>query len=186
MVYFSRIGEATVLDAFECVATKLDVREFDSRAVQSEVKLKVLEAARMTGSGNNSQHWRFILVQDPENLSKLAGDSTTGKWVERANFAVIVLIGTKFGFYMIDAGRAVQNMQIAAWNFGVASGVFTGVNPKALQEDFKIPTDLTASIVVGFGYPIRRLIGRKYRKPIEELVFAERYGEAFNSQRLKT
>jgi nitroreductase len=172
------------LDAFECVATKLDVREFDSKGVPSEVKLKVLEAARMTGSGNNSQHWKFILVQDPEHLSELARDSTTGKWVERANFAVIVLTGTKFGFYLIDAGRVVQNMQIAAWNYGVASGVFTGLNQEALQKDFKIPDDLNASIVVGFGYPSRKLVGRKNRKPIEELVFAERYGEAFDSKQL--
>lgn len=172
------------MDAFDCVTTKLDVREFDPRKVPSEVKLKVLEAARMTGSGKNLQHWKFILVQNRENLSKLAEDSTTGKWVEHANFAVIILTGTKFGFYLIDAGRAVQNMQIAAWNFGVASGVFTGVNPEALRKDFKIPSDLTASIVVGFGYPIRRLIGKKNRKPIEELVFAERYGEAFSSQQL--
>ncbi len=173
------------MDAFECMATKLDFREFDLKKVSSETRLKVLEAARLTGSGSNLQHWRFILVQDRKNLSTLAKDSTSGKWVEHANFAVIVLTSPEFGFHLIDAGRVAQNMQIAAWNFGVTSCVFTGMNREALQKDFDIPSNLTPSIVVGFGYPARRLAGKKRRKPITELVFAERYGQAFNPQVMK-
>jgi nitroreductase len=165
------------LDAYENVVTKLDVREFDSKNVPAQVKLKVLEAGRMTGSGKNIQHWRFILVQERENLRKLAEDSTTGRWVEHANFAVIVLTDPKYGFHLIDAGRSAQNMQIAAWNYGVVSCVFTGMNREALQKDFKIPSHLAPSIVVGFGYPSRKLVGRKNRKPLRELAFLESYGE---------
>lgn len=172
------------MDAYECVVSKLDVREFDSKIVPAQVKLKVLEAGRMTGSGKNVQHWKFILVQERENLSRLAEDSTTGKWVEHANFAVIVLTDPKYGFHLIDAGRAAQDMQIAAWNYGVASCVFTGINREALQKDFNIPNGLTPSIVVGFGYPSRKLIGRKNRKPLRELFFLERYGTALDPQRL--
>ena len=102
------------LDAYECVVTKLDVREFDLKDVPAQVKLNVLEAGRMTGSGMNIQHWKFILVQDRENLRKLAEDSTTGSWVEHANFAVVVLTGPKYGFHMIDAGRVAQDMQLDA------------------------------------------------------------------------
>jgi len=130
------------LDAYECVITKLDVREFDLKDVPGQVKLKVLEAGRMTGSGMNVQHWKFILVQDRENLRKLAEDSTTGSWVERANFAVIVLTDPRYGFHMIDAGRVAQDMQLAAWNYGVVSCIYTGTNRKALQKDFGLPNDL--------------------------------------------
>ena len=172
------------MDAYDSVVTKLDVREFDSKNVPAQVKLKVLEAGRMTGSGMNIQHWRFILVQDPENLKKLAYDSTTGKWVEYANFAVVVLTDPKYGFHLIDAGRAAQNMQIAAWNYGVASGVFTGVNREALQKDFNIPSNLTPSIIVGFGYPVRKLTGRKSRKALKEIAFLGRYGEAVDLKRM--
>ncbi len=172
------------MDAYECVVTKLDVREFDLKDVPAQVKLKVLEAGRMTGSGMNIQHWRFILVQDRDNLRKLAKDSTTGSWVERANFAVVVLTDPRHGFHMIDAGRVVQDMQLAAWNYGVASCVYTGTNREALQKDFGIPSNLIPSIIVGFGYPSRKVIGRKNRKPINELAFLERYGEAVDPQRM--
>ncbi len=172
------------MDAYDSVVTKLDVREFDSKNVPAQVKLKVLEAGRMTGSGMNIQHWRFILVQDPENLRKLADDSTTGKWVGHANFAIVVLTDPKYGFHLIDAGRAAQNMQIAAWNYGIASGVFTGVNREVLQKDFNIPSNLNPSIIVGFGYPVRELTGRKSRKALKEIAFLGRYGEAVDLERM--
>jgi nitroreductase len=79
------------VDAYTCISTKLDIREFHSKDVPADVKLKILEAARLTASGINVQHWRFILVQGLDQLKRLAGDSTTGAWIEHANFAVVVL-----------------------------------------------------------------------------------------------
>jgi nitroreductase len=172
------------VDAFECVATKLDLREFQRRSVPAETKLRILEAARMTGSGRNVQHWKFILVQERENLRKLAQDSTSGKWVEHSDFAVIVLTDHQYGFHLIDAGRSAQDMQIAAWNDGVVSCVFTGVNQNALRKDFNIPGDLTPSVIIGFGYPTRKITGRKNRKPLSDLAFLEKYGKAFDKQKM--
>lgn len=44
------------MDTFECIITKLDVREFSNQDVPSEIRSKVLEAARLTGTGLNTQH----------------------------------------------------------------------------------------------------------------------------------
>jgi len=118
-------------------------------------------------------------VQDPSNLKRLAEDSTTSAWTEYANFAVIVLSDPRYRFHSIDAGRAAQDMQIAAWNFGVISCVFTGIKEEDLRKDFNIPSEMNPSIVVGFGYPVRKIVGRKNRKPLDELVYLERYGSSF-------
>ena len=171
------------VDATEVVRTKLDVREFTSKPVPVEVKLAVLEAARLTQSGTNSQHWRFILVQKPENLRTMAGDSLSGRWVAGANFAVIVCTDPTKGYHMIDAGRAVQDMQLTAWDHGVASGVFTGIREAEFKRDFGMPEDLSATIVVGFGYPQKKLRGRKSRKPLSEVAFLERYGNKLDALR---
>jgi nitroreductase len=165
------------MDAFECIATKLDVREFDLQDISAEVKSKILEAARLTGSGSNTQHWRFIVVEKKENLKKLAEDSTSGGWVSGANFAVIVLTNPRYKFHMIDAGRVVQNMQLTAWNYGVASGLFTGMQDEKLRGDFNIPKDLNPTIIVGFGFSAKEIVGkRKNRLPLDELVYFEKYG----------
>ncbi len=147
--------------------------------------MKVLEAGRLTGSGVNRQHWRFILVQDPGSIKQLARDSTSGGWVADANFAVIVLTDPNYGFHQIDAGRALQDMELAAWNYGVVSCLYTGVNEKALGKDFEIPKEFHISAVVGFGYPARRITGKKKnRKPLSELAFLEKFGSPLDIKRL--
>jgi nitroreductase len=164
------------MDVFDSIATKLDIREFSPKEIPSEIRQNILEAARLTGTGLNTQHWRFILVEGRDRLKKLAENSTSGSWVEGANFAIIVLTNPKYNFHMIDAGRVVQNMQLAAWNHGVASGLFTGVKEKELRSDFGIPNELNPTIIVGFGFPARKLTGKKNRVPIGELVYYGKYG----------
>jgi nitroreductase len=167
------------MDTFECITTKLDVREFSTQDVPSQIRSKILEAARLTGTGMNTQHWRFILVENKDNLKKLAEDSTSGSWVAGANFAIIVLTNPKYGFHAIDAGRVLQNMQLAAWNQGVGSGLFTGIREEKLRNNFQIPNELSLTVIVGFGYPVRKLTGkRKNRLPIHKLVYYEKYGES--------
>ena len=167
------------MDAFECIATKLEVREFSTQKVPSEIRSKILEAARLTGTGMNTQHWRFIMVEKKDNLKKLAEDSTSGSWVAGANFAVIVLSNPQYGFHLIDTGRVLQNMQLTAWNQGVGSGLFTGIREDKLRGDFAIPKELSPSVTIGFGYPARKLTGKKKnRLPIHELVYYEKYGNS--------
>jgi nitroreductase len=166
------------MDAYEVVITKLDAREFDSKkSVPKDIKLKVLNAGRLTGSGMNSQHWRFILVQDPKDLKQLADDSTTGQWVGGTNFAVIVLTDPSLFFRGLDAGRAAQAMQIAAWSFGVISRLYTGFNDQKMRKDFAIPSNFEITVTVGFGYPAKKITGtRKNRKPLEDVAYLEKFG----------
>ena len=166
------------MDTLECIATKFDVREFNQqKQVPWETKEKILQAARMTGTGLNTQHWRFILIEKRENLALLAEDSTSGKWVSGANFAVIIATNPSHRFHALDAGRALQDMQLAAWDLGVASGIFTGVNEKKLKDDFGIPADFSPTVIVGFGFPAsNNSPKRKNRRPLGELAFAEKFG----------
>lgn len=172
------------MDAFECIVSKLDVREFAQKRVESEIKTKILEAARFTGSSMNTQHWRFVLVQERRNLATLARDGTTGTWVKDADFAVLIMIDPKVPGSMIDAGRVLQDMELAAWNFGVVSGLFTGLKVEELRRDFGVPENLTPVAVLGFGYPVRKITGKKKRKPLEELVFFENCHTRFSPKEI--
>ena len=58
------------MDTFECIRTKFEVRNFDTCTIPAEIKLEILEAARSTGTGLNTQHWRFIFG-DKNDLSKM-------------------------------------------------------------------------------------------------------------------
>jgi nitroreductase len=165
------------VEAYECVVTKLDYRYYSEKPVPVEVISKVLDAGRLSGTGSNTQHWKFILVRNKDNLQRLAEFSRSGGWVQGANFAVVVVTDPQYGFHKIDAGRAAEDMQLAAWSQGVVSCIYTGINDDLMREGFGIPEGQSPTIVIGFGYPGTKVTGkRKKRKPLEEVAFLEEYG----------
>ena len=167
------------MKVLEYILTKLDIRDFDTQKnVPVDIKEKIFEAARSTGTGLNTQHWRFIIIEKKENLYKLSQDSLSGKWISNSNFAIIVLTNPKYRFHMIDAGRVLQSMQLAAWSFGIGSGIFTGINENKFRYDFNIPDDLNIASILGFGYPTKKFRNKKKnRLPINELIYYEKYRE---------
>jgi len=59
---------------------------------------------------------------------------------------------------------------LAAWNFKVGSGIFTGIDKDNFRRDYNVPHELNISAVIGFGYPARKLTGkRKDRRPLGSL-----------------
>lgn len=172
------------MDTYKTILTKLDIRQFDAKKVPADLKLKIIEAARTSSTGMNRQHWRFVLVQDREGIKKLAEDSTSGGWVAGANFAVIILTTPKLGFHLIDTGRAIENMKLAAWDQGVVSGIYTGFKEERMKKDFGIPSELSPTAVIGFGYPVKKILGKKNRLPLTELVSLEKFGNKFDAKKL--
>ena len=169
------------MNTVDCIATKLDIREFSKVNVPSNIIFTILNSARYSGSGLNTQHWRFIVIKEKNNLKKLSEDSTSGQWIVAANFAIILLTDPNYGFHLLDAGRVVQNMQLSAWDNGIGSGIYTGIRDNQMRNDFIIPLNLSISAVVGFGFPTKPITGkRKNRKPLNELAFNEVYGNSEN------
>ena len=170
------------MDALECTATKLDVRQFSKRRVQAETIADVFEAARLTGSGINRQHWHFVVVGTKTGLANPAEHRPQGRWLAGADVAVIILTSPRWPFHLLDAGRALQDVQPAAWNEGVASGLTTVFSEESMRIEFNIPSEFSTSAVVGFGYPARKILGRNDRRPISELASQGRYGSPFSSR----
>jgi nitroreductase len=167
------------MDVSEAIETRLEVREYADEPIDAETKRSVLNAARLAPSGKNLQHWAFVMVDDPDDVGKLADLSTTGRWVRDAAFAVVVLTDPSYGYHEIDAGRAVTHMQLEAWSRGVGSCIYTGFEAAGMREFLEVPEALTPTLVAGFGRPTRPLstfLGEKDRAPLEELVHHGRFG----------
>lgn len=170
------------MNTLNCIATKLDIREFNNENISSNIISAILNSARYSGSGLNTQHWRFIVIKEKNNLNKLSDDSTSGQWIVGANLAVIILTDPSYGFHLIDAGRVIQNMQLSAWDNGVGSGLYTGIREDKMRNDFKIPSNLNIAAILGFGYPKKHITGKKKnRKPLNELVYNEVFRNSENT-----
>lgn len=60
------------LDFYEVVNKRRSVREFQSRPVEKEKLLRILEAGLKAPSNNHLRQWEFILIKDAEQRKKVA------------------------------------------------------------------------------------------------------------------
>jgi len=166
-------------EVFDAVCTVLAVREYSEVEIPSDVAMRVVEAGRMTASASNMQPWHFVLVREREGLRKLGSLVRTGPYIANAAAAVIVAFEKDKGdFGISDASRAIQSMMLAAWADGVGSN-WTGFAGRLdnVREQFGLPETYTVLAVMPLGYPKRKVIGRKKRKPLNEVVSAEHFGQ---------
>lgn len=163
------------MDVTEVIENRIEIREYADEPVAPSIKRAVLKAGRLAPSGKNHQHWRFILIDEPERIQRLADISTSGQWVEDAAFAVVVLTDYQFGG--IDAGRAITHMQFQAWTDGVGSCIYTGYDDAEMRIFLDAPDDYDVTAVIGFGYPAMEVEGIKRRRPLSEIAFRERFGQ---------
>jgi nitroreductase len=161
---------------FDTARTVMAVREYQDKPIPDDVLRRIVESAHVTASAANRQEWHFILVRDRDRLRKLGSLVRTGPYTANAAAAVIVAYekGSRSG--VSDASRAIQSMMLTAWGEGVGSN-WTGLTGiEAVREEFGLPDTYDVLAVVPFGYPKRKVIGRKKRKPFNEVVSSERYG----------
>jgi len=164
---------------FEAARTIMAVREYQDKEVPEDAIRRIVEAAHLTASAANRQPWHFVLVRDPERVRKLGSLIRTGRYTSGAAAAVIVAYEKEFGQYgMSDASRAIQSMILVAWGDGVGSN-WTGFGGmEEVRREFGIPDAYDVLAVLPFGYPKRKVIGKKKRKPFKDVVSSERFGQA--------
>lgn len=170
------------MDVFETIQTVLAVRAFQDKPVPTEVKNRILQAARLTGSAKNDQPWHFILVEDRADLQQLGALARSGPYTAQAAFAVVVVI-EQGQLAISDASRAIQSMILTAWAAGVGSN-WVGFAPMPEVNQFlNIPDTLDVLAILPFGYPTKDIgQGKKRRKAPEEVFHRGRFGTPYSPE----
>jgi nitroreductase len=160
------------MDAFLAIVSRREAREYDSRPLPEDAVRRILEAGRLAGSSRNRQARRFIVLRDRRLIEHAAEAVYAPGNLLGAALVVAIVVGGK-GPLGFDAGRAAQNMMLAAHNEGIGScpnGVADAVGMEAVlghAEDEQVAT------LISFGYPARpRDPGR--RTPEEWVARADR------------
>jgi len=156
----------------------LAVRRYRDKPVSEDVLRRVLEAGRLSASAMNKQPWSFVVVQDPNMLRQLGTVAQTGPYISEAPLAIVVAIEPS-RFALADAGRAVQDMLLTAWDAGLGSN-WVGSGGPAAKALLGIPEELDVVAILPFGYPADAIgQGQKTRKPLSEIAHRERWGQPF-------
>jgi nitroreductase len=163
------------MDADTCIRTKRDSRAYASRAIDEETLQGILQAGRMAGSSKNTQPWRFVVLRDAERKRELASCGQFAQHVPGAPLVIAIVLTPGGGAF--DAGRAAQNMMLAAWAEGITSCPVAMHDRECAARVLGLPDDHVVAIVITFGYPeseqsLHRGIART---PLAELVHEERW-----------
>lgn len=167
------------MDTFLAIASRREVRDYDRRPLPEDAVRRILDAGRLAGSAVNRQPWTFVVVEDPERRARLAEAVFAPRNVRGAALVVGIAVHGR-GPLAFDAGRAAQNMLLAAWNDGVGGCPNGLADREAAEAALDLGADEQLVIVLTFGYPARprdpssrsaeEWSARAPRKPLEELV----------------
>ena len=108
------------MDVFECIRRRRTVRDFKPDPVPETIVRKILQAARWAPSSSNSQPWHFIVIEDRQMLAKLGEVATQGPFIAGAPMAIAIVMENAFR-PQLDAGRAIQQMELVAWSEGLGA-----------------------------------------------------------------
>jgi len=171
----------------ELIKSLRSVRLFSQRQIPDDVLLDILDAGRWSGSAKNSQPWDLIVVKNREHLAALATCGRYAGHLAGATLAIALVMRGDDVATLLDEGRLMQNLMLAAWAHGVGSciaSIYPADNQQRARELLGIPADRHLLTMLSIGYPAGpealRLPANapipRGRRPLEEVVSWERFG----------
>ncbi|MEL6404868.1 MAG: nitroreductase family protein [Chloroflexota bacterium] len=171
-------------------------RAFDSRPVEQEKLLTVLEAARWAASSMNTQPWRFIIAtRDNEaEFEKLLSVINEGNqaWAKDAPVLLLAVAkkhhdaGWDNRHAQHDVGQALAYLTLQATELDLRVRMMGGFDAEKAQAVYEIPDDFIPMTTLALGYQgtleqlseklQERELKERTRKPLTELVFGDTWG----------
>ncbi len=139
-------------------------RRFLQKEIPQEVIDEILMAARLASSAANKQPLSYIVINGVEKVAAvfehtrwagaLPPELGVPKEGERPMLFIAVVQNTDINPNCdTDAGLAISNMTLAAWNKGVGSCIIGACNKVKLSEMFGLSEKQKLHTVIAFGYP---------------------------------
>jgi nitroreductase len=195
-------------DILDVIRLRWSPRAFDpAREVPAADLLRLFEAARWAPSSGNEQPWRFVVVhrgQSPAAFAALLA-SLTGRnptWAEAAPVLVLVAVRetserdpaavNRHAWY--DVGQAVAFLTLQATAIGLSIRQMEGFDHDRAAEVCGVPAPFAPAVMMAIGYagdpealPVERHrhaeVKPRARRPLEDIVFAERWGTPYAGPR---
>lgn len=161
------------------------IRRYGDRPVEEEKLQAVLEAARLAPSWANMQCWTYIVVRDQatrEAISATLERNPAQKAVAAAPVLIVACADPeKSGkvkdqhYYLVDIGISLEHLCLEAWNQGLGTCWIGWFDEDKIRPILGVPENIRIVAMTPLGYPATYPEERG-RKPLEEMVFYERWG----------
>ena len=178
-----------MMEFAELAGIRQSVRSYSGKAVEEEKLMQCIETARLSPSANNSQPWRFVVVDEPELRDRIA-DAAAGmgmnKFVRQAPVIIAVVlekqnmlsaVGSVIQdkeYRLLDIGIAASQLCLQAAALGLGTCMVGWFDENKVKRLLGVDKKRRIPLLITLGYsdtPVRQ----KVRKPFEEIYGRNRY-----------
>ena len=178
-------------EILDLIKSRQSDRKYSEKPVEKDKLNRILEAGRMAPSACNAQPWKFIVVDNPELLGKLAEAASAkllgmNMFVSQAPLMIVIVrespnFTSKIGatiknkdYSLIDIGIASENICLQAKAEGIGSCMLGWFDEKMVKNILEIPRSKRVELIITLGYSMSDK-REKRRKPAEETVAYNKY-----------
>jgi nitroreductase len=175
----------------EIIVSRQSDRRFSNKPVEHEKLDRIIDAGRMSPSACNAQPWKFIVVTDPELLSRIAEAASAkllqmNKFVSEAPVMIVIVrekpnVVSKIGgtikdkdYSLIDIGIASENICLQAKAEGLGSCMIGWFDEAGVRKILGIPGKKRVELIITLGYSLSQYRTKK-RKSLVEVVSYNKY-----------
>lgn len=159
------------MDTITCIKTRRSVRKFLDKKVEREVVEQLVELAKWAPSWNNCKAVRYTVVDQEENLKKLAKNWMAPENVHIVDNAPLVFVVSNVkkrsgyerdgytstdkgdAWEMFDAGTACQTLCLAANEMGLGTVIMGTFDEEGVSLWLDLPENETIIAMAACGYP---------------------------------
>ncbi|NIA03272.1 MAG: nitroreductase [Nitrospirae bacterium] len=169
------------MDVLKVIRSRQSIRAYDSREVEEDKLLRVLESGRLSPSAGNREERRFIVIRDTNTRKLLSEAASNQKFVAEAP-VVIAACSVEHEYvmacgqlaYTIDTAIAVDHMTLQAVEEGLGTCWIGAFDEQKVKEILHIPDDVRVVSLLPLGYP-SAIPQPRGRKSLGEVVMWEKW-----------
>ena len=155
-------------------------RKYKNQEVEREKIIQCLETARISPSANNSQPWKFVVVDEPakkEKIAELAVGMGMNKFTRQCPVIIAVVLEkqdfvTRIGaiiknkdYSLFDVGIAVNQFCLQAADLGLGTCIMGWFDEKKIKKILGV-RNRRIPLLISLGYPDAPT-REKVRKPLD-------------------
>jgi len=171
------------MNFLELAKKRYSVRNYKPDKVKKEDLYYILEAGRVAPSAVNYQPWKFLVIQDPENLRAIH-QLYHRDWFRQAPVVIILFADHDQAWKRaegkdhadIDIAIAADHMTLAATDRGLGTCWVCNFDKAATVKHFNLPGHLEPVVFLPLGYPASSTDPERHetkRKSFAEIVCFE-------------
>lgn len=157
------------------------IRSFKDKSVSWKLVMDAIDSAIKAPFAGNNNNLKFIIVESPELIEKLAKYSNQD-WISEATIALIVCSNDKNlerlyqergkAYSKQQAGATIENLLLKITDLGLSSCWVGAYDDEKIKSNFDIPEDIQIEAIIPVGYEKKSPKTKEIRKQkLDNLIY---------------